>query len=296
MSLLRLLWQIPLVLIALVAVLILVNEYAIARSSRRTKDITYRPANAPGFDAERNSLDVYAPTDNPSGPKPVVVFIHGGSWNSGNKNIYAFIGRRLAKQGVVAVLINYRLAPAVEVPDMAADCAQAVHWVMEHIAEYGGDSSRIFLMGHSAGGGLAALLASDDQILAKVGMTHNPIKGVILDDPAGLDMFDYLSRMDYPDDEHYLIPFGKKPDIWRSVSALYSLTAHTPPMLVYVGDQTYPSIIKSTRRFLQRLQELGVTHEFTRMPNKKHVGMVTQLFWKNNVIYRDLLAFVNARR
>ncbi|WP_080057943.1 alpha/beta hydrolase [Spirosoma aerolatum] len=296
MSRLRLLWQIPLILFVLIVVLILVNEYAIARSSRRINDIPYRPTNAPGYDVERNSLDVYAPTGNPSRSKPVVMFIHGGSWSSGSKNIYAFIGRRLAKLGVVAVLINYRLAPAVEVPDMAADCAEAVRWVSQHIAEYGGDSSRIFLMGHSAGAGLAALLATDDQILAKVGMSPNPVKGVILDDPAGLDMFDYLSRMDYPNDEQYLIPFGKKPAVWRSVSALYSLTAHTPPMLVYVGDQTYPSIIKSTRLFLQRLEALGVNHEFTRMPNKKHVGMVTQLFWKNNIIYRDLLAFVGAKR
>ncbi|GAB4040811.1 hypothetical protein GCM10028809_66170 [Spirosoma gilvum] len=296
MSFLRLLWQIPLVLIVLVSVLILVNEYAIARSSRRTKDIAYRPTNAPGFDAERNILDIYTPTDDPSRAKPVVVFIHGGSWNSGNKDLYSFIGRRLAKQGVVAVLINYRLAPAVEVAGMAGDCAEAVRWVMEHIAEYGGDTARVFLMGHSAGGGLAALLVTDSQLLARVGVAHDSVKGVILDDPAGLDMFDYLSRMQYPNDEQYLIPFGKKPAGWRSVSALYSLTAHTPPMLIYVGEQTYPSIIKSTKRFLQRLEELGVTHEFTMMPHKKHVGMVTQLFWKNNIIYRDLATFVGAGR
>ena len=292
MSFFRLFWQIPLALILVVTLVFLVNEFAIARSSKRTKDIPYVATTALSFDAERNLLDVYTPKQKSTAPKPVVVFIHGGSWDSGSKNLYAFVGRRLAKQGVVAVLINYRFAPSVEVPDMAADCASAVKWVTEHIAEYGGDPARIYLMGHSAGGGLAALLATDTQLLAKVGVAQSSIKGLILDDPAGIDMFDYLTKMEYANDEQYLIPFGKQPAVWRSVSALYFVDANTPPMLIYVGEKTYPSILSSTRRFHQKLQQLGVKHEYSLMPDKKHVGMVTQLFWKNNRIYQDLVKFV----
>ncbi|GAB3942824.1 hypothetical protein GCM10028805_08040 [Spirosoma harenae] len=288
----RLLWQIPLALILVVTIVFMINEYAIARSSKRTKDIPYIATTTISFDAERNVLDVYTPKQVSTAPKPVVVFIHGGSWDSGSKNLYSFIGRRLAKQGVVAVLINYRFAPSVEVPDMATDCASALKWVTEHIPEYGGDPARIYLMGHSAGGGLAALLATDNQLLAKVGLTQKWIKGLILDDPAGLDMFDYLTKMEYPNDEQYLIPFGKQPEIWRSVSALYFVDDTTPPMLIYVGEKTYPSILNSARRFHQKLQQFGVKHEYTLLPDKKHVGMVTQLFWKNNRIYQDLVKFV----
>ncbi|UHG89263.1 alpha/beta hydrolase [Spirosoma oryzicola] len=284
----------PVTLFVLLTVLILANEYTFARASRRTKDIAYVNADYPDYDAERHQLDVYAPTDKVVLGRPVVVFIHGGNWNSGRKSLYAFIGRRLAKQGVVAVVINYRLSPDVEVPEQADDCARAVRWAAQHISEYGGDPGRIFVMGHSAGGGLAALLATDDAYFTKLGLDRNPIKGAILDDPAGLDMYDYLQKMEYPDDEKYLIPFGKDPAVWRAVSALYHVDARTPPMLLFVGERTYPSIARSARKFSQRLKEVGVKYEFTELPRKKHIAMVTQLFWKKNIIYQDLLRFVAA--
>lgn len=290
----RLLWQAPAALFVLLMLLFFVNECATARPSRRTKDIAYVDAGTPGFHAERHLLDVYAPKRSSAKPRPVVVFIHGGNWDSGNKNIYTFIGRRLAKQGVVAVVINYRLAPAVQVPDMANDCARAVFWATRHIAEYGGDPDRIFVMGHSAGGGLAALLATNDMLFIQLGLVKNPVKGAILDDPAGLDMFDYLKKMEYPNDQQYLVPFGTNPTVWREVSPIYYLKASSPPMLVYAGGRTYPSITNSTRKFSERLQELGLKHRYQVLAGKKHVGMVLQLYWKNNVIYRDLLKLVGA--
>ena len=295
MFLLKLLWQIPLVLILLITMVLIVNEYAIARASQRTKDIPYVNAASPDFNPERHLLDVYAPRQASAKAWPVVVFIHGGAWNSGSKNLYAFVGRRLAKQGVVAVVISYRLSPAVHVPDMADDCARAVLWTQQHIAEYRGDPARIFVMGHSAGGGLAALLATDDLLFTRLGLAKNPVKGAILDDPAGLDMLDYLTKLEYPNDEQYLIPFGKDPVVWRAMSPMYQVRADSPPMLVYAGGRTYPSITNSTQRFHQRLLDLGVRHEFTVLPGKKHIGMVTQLFWKHNSIYRDLLRFIGAQ-
>jgi acetyl esterase/lipase len=295
MLFLRLLWQIPLVLILLITMVLIVNEYAVARASHRTKDISYVSAALAGNNEDRHLLDIYTPRQVSPNTRPVVVFIHGGSWNSGSKNLYAFIGRRLAKQGIVGVVINYRLSPAVHVPDMADDCARAVLWTQQHIAEYGGDPNRIFVMGHSAGGGLAALLATDDSLFVGLGITKNPVKGAILDDPAGLDMLDYLTKLEYPNDEQYLIPYGKDPAVWRAMSPMYQVRADSPPMLVYAGERTYPSITNSTQRFHRRLLDLGVRHEFTVLPGKKHVGMVAQLFWKHNVIYRDLLAFIGAK-
>lgn len=303
MILSRLAWQIPAALVTgiiLIALLLIVNECAVARPSKRTKDIHYVAATSPDFSADRHVLDVYAPKrKGPAGGYPVVVFIHGGNWDSGSKNIYAFIGRRLAKQGrsadaVVAVIINYRLAPNVLVPGMTDDCARAVLWTTQHIAEFGGDPNRIFTMGHSAGGGLAALLATKDELFRKVGLARNPVKGAILDDPAGLDMYDYLQKMQYPNDRQYLVSFGKDPAVWRSVSPMYFVGKDSPPMLIYIGERTYPSIISSGGVFNEKLRELGVKHEYKVLPGKKHVPMVLQLFWKSNVIYRDLRAFVGA--
>ncbi len=276
--------------------LLFVSDYAVAWPSKRISDIAYVNPNTPGFDTERHQLDVYQPRRKSTEKRPVVVFIHGGSWNSGSKNIYWFVGRRLAKQGVVAVIINYRLAPNVAVPAMADDAARAVQWTQQHIADYGGDPDRIFVMGHSAGAGLAALLATDNTYFSRLGVATNPIKGAILDDPAGLDMYDYLKKMAYPNDEQYLIPFGKNPDVWRAVSPMYHVSKASPPMLLFVGGKTYPSIASSSEQFRQKLVELGVQHEFTLIPGKKHIPMVLQLFWKHNVIYQNLLKLVGTTR
>ena len=288
-------WRTLVTIFTLAILLFSMSVYAFSCQSRRIKDIAYVASTAPDFNAGRHILDIYTPRSKSAAALPVVLFIHGGSWDSGSKNIYWFIGRRLAKQGVVAVIINYRLAPAVEVPAMANDCARAVQWTTRHIADYGGDPSRVFVMGHSAGGGLAALLATDDALFTKIGMGQNPVKGAILDDPAGLDMFDYLTKMEYPNDAQYLVPYGKNPAVWRAVSPMYFVDAHTPPMLLYIGEKTYPSIINSTQRFNQKLQESGIKHSLMTLPGKKHIAMATQLFWKNNVIYRDLLQLVGAK-
>ena len=282
---------------ALVAALLLLAvaaEYAVARPSRRTANIAYVPATDSAYRAERQLLDVYAPKK-AAGLRPVVVFIHGGNWDSGNKNFYSFIGRRLARQGVVAVIINYRLAPQAQVSQMADDCTRALVWTAGHIREFGGDPQRVFVMGHSAGGGLAALLAADDTLFRKWGLAANPVRGAILDDPAGLDMYDYLQKMEYPNDAQYLVAFGKDPAGWKQVSALYHLTQHTPPMLLLLGGETYPSISSSSARFRDRLTALGHSPGYTVLPGKKHVPMVLQLYWQHNIVYQQMLPFIGTQ-
>ncbi|HET9504312.1 MAG TPA: alpha/beta hydrolase [Hymenobacter sp.] len=287
----RLLALPPLGLLLAAAVVLLATEWAVARASRRVADVAYVPASAPDFDAQRHRLDVYEPTARAAAPRPVVLFIHGGSWNSGSKDdfMYKAIGRRLAKNGFVGVVISYRLSPQVRVPQQADDCARALAWAVNHIKEYGGDPARIVLMGHSAGGGLAALLATgSDTLLARHGLPRTAAHGVLLDDPAGLDMLDYLTKMQYEGDAQYLIPFTKSPAVWRQASALYHLRAGAPPYSVYIGGDTYPSIKESSARFRQRLAQLGPAPRYTVLPGKKHVGMVTQLFWADNQLYKEL--------
>ena len=287
----RLLALPPLGLLLAAFGVLLATEWAVARASRRVADVAYVPASAPDFDARRHRLDVYQPTQKAAVPRPVVLFIHGGSWDSGSKNdiLYKAIGRRLAKNGFVGVVISYRLAPQVQVPQQADDCARALAWTVANIKDYGGDSGRIVLMGHSAGGGLAALLATgSDTLLAKHGLPATAAHAVLLDDPAGLDMLDYLTKLQYPNDAQYLVPFGKDPAVWRQASALYHVRAGAPPMSLYIGGETYPSIKSSSEKFRQRLAQLGAAPKYTILPGKKHVGMVTQLFWANNELYAEL--------
>ena len=285
----RLLAVPPLALLLATAAL-LANEQAVASASRRVADVAYVSSGAADFDPKNQLLDIYQPKK-VAAPRPVVLFIHGGSWNSGSKDnlLYRAIGRRLARQGFVGVVISYRLSPQALVPQQADDCARALAWTVANIKEYGGDPARMVLMGHSAGGGLAALLATgSDTLLARHGLPASAVHAVLLDDPAGLDMLTYLQKQEYEGDAQYLVPFSHDPAVWRQASPLYHLRAGAPPYSIYIGAETYPSISSSGERFRQRLAQLGQAPKYTVLPGKKHVGMVTQLFWNKNPLYQEL--------
>lgn len=133
--------------------------------------------------APRQKLDVYVPTAGAptaaSHGRPVVVFFYGGSWQNGSRSNYLFVGAALASRGFVAVLPDYRTWPDTAFPGFVDDAATAVRWARDHAAEFGGDPSRIFLMGHSAGAHIVMLLATDGRYLAAQQMSKSDISGVI---------------------------------------------------------------------------------------------------------------------
>lgn len=142
----------------------------------------------------RQSLDVYTPVPPQAAGRPVVVFFYGGSWQSGRRAYYRFIGEALTAHGVVTVVADHRLYPEVVFPAFVADAAQAVAWVHGHIAAFGGDPDRIFLMGHSSGAHIAALLATDRAYLSRVGVPAASVRGLIgLAGPYAFDPFRYRS-------------------------------------------------------------------------------------------------------
>lgn len=127
---------------------------------------------------DRLKLDIYRPAK-PALGAPVVVFFYGGNWNSGQRKDYAFVGRALASRGIVAVIPDYRLYPQVSYPDFLDDSAQALAWAAGHVAAYGGDPNKLFVMGHSAGAYNAAMLALDKRWLAKQGSSPAILAGWI---------------------------------------------------------------------------------------------------------------------
>ncbi|KPN88869.1 alpha/beta hydrolase [Pseudomonas nunensis] len=126
----------------------------------------------------RQKLDVYVPL-HPAENAPVVVFFYGGSWNSGSRSDYSFVGEALASRGIVAVLADYRLYPQVRYPLFLEDGAKAVAWTHEHIRQFSGDPKRLYLMGHSSGAYNVAMLALDPQLLGAVGMSPGDLSGWI---------------------------------------------------------------------------------------------------------------------
>src|SRR3712207_3414863 len=109
----------------------------------------------------------------------VVVFFYGGRWESGDRGDYLFAAQGLVSQGFVAVVPDYRLHPEVGFAGFMADGAAAVRWVRDNIAGFGGDPAQIFLMGHSAGAHIAALLALDERWLADQGLPRGTVRGAI---------------------------------------------------------------------------------------------------------------------
>ncbi|MGV8918239.1 MAG: alpha/beta hydrolase [Pseudomonas sp.] len=129
-------------------------------------------------DDPRNKLDVYTPVDRPSNA-PVVVFFYGGSWNSGSRTDYDFVGEALASRGIVVVVADYRLYPQVRYPAFLEDSARAVAWAYKHAGEYGGDPTHLYVMGHSSGAYNAAMVALDPSLLAAVGLKPSVLSGWI---------------------------------------------------------------------------------------------------------------------
>ena len=128
----------------------------------------------------RQVLDVYRPTRTaPAGGWPVVVFFYGGSWNKGERGDYAFVGEALASRGILTLVADYRLYPEVRYPDFLHDSAAALAWGLAHAAELGGNPRRVFVMGHSAGGYNAAMLALDARWLAATGHAPRELAGFI---------------------------------------------------------------------------------------------------------------------
>src|SRR5438270_10644137 len=138
------------------------------------KDIAYDDAK--DADPVRHKLDLYLP----KGHKdfPVLMFVHGGAWTSGNKNLYGPLGQRFAANGIGTAIINYRLSPAVQHPAHAQDVAKAFAWTHKNIGKHGGRADQIFISGHSAGGHLVALLATDESYLKAHKLGISDIKGV----------------------------------------------------------------------------------------------------------------------
>lgn len=152
----------------------------LAQAQEVKRDVPYAtPA------AERQVLDIYAP----QGAKnlPVVFWIHGGGWQGGDKSSVQLKPQAFVDKGYVFVSTNYRLLPQVDMATIVGDIAKSIHWVHDHIAEYGGDPQRLLVMGHSAGAQLAALVSIDERYLKAEGLSLSIIKACV---PVDGDTYD----------------------------------------------------------------------------------------------------------
>lgn len=244
-----------------VSALLIVLAVATGSQAQDVKrDVPY--ADPPG---ERQVLDVYSP----KGAKdlPVVVWIHGGGWQTGDKADVQLKPQAFTDKGFVFVSVNYRLLPAVDMGTIVRDVAKAVGWVYGHVAEHGGDPKRLFVMGHSAGAQLAALVCTNDRYLKAEGVPLSVVKGCV---PVDGDTYDVPAIIETAETRRraHGLPqakvghrekFGNDPAKHSDFSAVTHVAKGkgVPPFLIlHVAD--HPDTTAQAQRLGNVLKEAGV--------------------------------------
>jgi acetyl esterase/lipase len=256
------------------------NVPAVFGSYKRHANIAY------GIDPQHR-LDVYVPDKAAGVPRAVVVFWHGGRWRFGDKADYRFVGAALAESGYIAVVANYRHYPQVKMPGFMDDAARAALWAAAHADEFGGDRQRLYLMGHSAGAHLAALVTLDTRYFAAGAQPAPHIAGVIgLSGP-----YDFLPLLE-PDVQDMFGP----PQIYPQSQPVNFIRADAPPMLLVHGLDDDTVRPKNSRNLAGKLTALGVPVTLKLYPKIAHadtVAALTTLLRGRAPTLADITAFIS---
>lgn len=248
---------------------------------------------------ERHVLDIHSPAE--AKGLPVVFWIHGGGWQTGDKTHVQEKPQAFVAKGFVFVSTNYRLLPTVEMGDLTRDVAKSLGWVHQYIAEYGGDPNRIFVMGHSAGAQLAALLCTDERYLQAEGVPFSALKGCV---PVDGDTYDIPAMIETAETRrraHGFPPptyghrekFGNDQAKHRDFSAVYHIAKDKgiPPFLIlHVADHPDTSI--QAARLAGVLKEAGVKTTVFGAKDTNHNKLNANLGVEGDPATKELYAFV----
>jgi acetyl esterase/lipase len=280
----------------------------------------------PDADRLRHRLDVFLPKGK-SG-YPVVVLVHGGAWIVGDNRccgLYSTVGVYLASQGIGVVMPNYRLSPAVQHPEHVKDVARAFAWTKQHIGEYGGRPDQIFVAGHSAGGHLVALLATDDSHLNALGCRIDDIRGVIgvsgvyriLDGKTEIRLggnTDRALRLDEmiplrgastatnPDAHErpglpvlmdpFHRPFGDDVQVRHAASPINHVRPGLPPFLLINAEKDVPLLAGMAVEMNEQLRKNGCESRHIVVPNRNHNSVMFQAIEPSDPVAQAMVDFV----
>jgi acetyl esterase/lipase len=249
------------------------------------KDIAYYEGE--DMDKVKHKLDLYLP----KGKKnfPVLFFVHGGAWIHGDKDgqlgVYHSLGNFYAAQGIGVVVTNYRLSPGVKHPEHIKDVARAFAWTVKNIEKHGGNPEQIFVCGHSAGGHLVALLATDETYLKAEGASLKNIKGVI------------------PISGVYEVPpkvlpqvFGSDPEVAKKASPTCNVKAGLPPFLILYADDDLKYCDRApVQAFCKALDDKGCTATICEIKDSNHIKMLFSAKSADNDVSKKILEFIAAQ-
>jgi len=247
-------------------------------------DVTYYDGE--DMDKAKHKLDLYLPKDCKN--FPVLFFVHGGAWVHGDKGqfgLYSGLGRFYASQGIGVVVANYRLSPGVKHPEHVKDVARAFAWTVKNIEKYGGRTDQIFVSGHSAGGHLVALLATDETYLKAEGCGVKNIKGVI----ALSGVYEVPPKV---------LPqvFGTDEEVRKNASPTYHARAGLPPFLIVYGDKDLKYCDKEpAQAFAKALNDKGTPATVYEVPECNHILVLLSASSADAVVSKKMLEFIRAQ-
>lgn len=276
-------------------VLVAVACLSEAHGQTMTRDIAYSTAH------ERQVLDVYAPAG--ARNLPVVFWIHGGGWQTGDKRMVALKPKAFTDAGFVFVSINHRLLPTVDMAAITGDVARALGWVHKNIATHGGDPTRLLVMGHSSGGQLAALMCTDDRYAKAEGFSLTMIRGCV---PVDADTFDIPAIIEVAETRarvhHLPLPtyghrqkFGNDPAKHRDFSTVTHVARNKgiPPFLI-LHIAGHPDTGAQARRLAAVLDGAGISAKVVAGRETTHATINDNIGAANDPVTKELFAFVAA--
>ena len=264
-----------------------------AHAQRVTRDIPYAAAH------DRLVLDLYAPDGATNAP--VVFWIHGGGWQTGDKSMVALKPKAFVDAGFVFVSINHRLLPTVEMSAITGDVARALGWVHRNIKTHGGDPDRVLVMGHSSGGQLAALMCTDDRYAKAEGFSLTMIKGCV---PVDADTFDIPAIIEVAETRarvhHLPLPtyghrqkFGNDPAKHRDFSAVTHVARDKGiPTFLILHIAGHPDTTAQARRLAAILKDAGIPVKVVAGRETTHASINDNLGSADDPVTKELFAFV----
>lgn len=242
------------------------------------KDIAYYD----GKDADpvRHKLDLYLP----KGKKdfPVLMFVHGGTWRSGKKDLYNALGEVFARNGVGTVIVNYRLSPAVQHPAHIQDVARAFAWTVRNIGKYGGRADQVFVSGHSAGGHLVALLGTADNYLTAEKVSPDKIKGVIA--ISGVYRVGGSGRLKDA--------FGSDPAVHTEASPLKHVKGNHPPFLIVYADKDFTGLDGMAESMGKSLKDAKCNVKVMKIDDRDHYTIIRSMVKETDPVTQAALKFI----
>lgn len=239
----------------------------------------------------KQTLDVYAPAGGEN--HPVVVWVHGGGWQQGDKADVNHKPRAFADQGFVFVSVNYRLLPDATIRQMAGDVAKAVRWVRDHAGEYGGDPGAIVVTGHSAGAQLAALVCTDERYLKAEGLPLATVKGCVPVDGDTYDVPLQIKTVEQKRADIYRKKFGAAGGQKNLSPVTHVAKGKGIPPFLILHVQGHPETTGQSLRLVAALEGAGVPAKAYPAAGKTHVSLDADLGLPDDKPTRAVFEFLD---